>query len=105
MKKRLLSAFLCMVMLTAMLPFASAASDLDGHWAKTYIEYLDQEGVINPSATTGKYEPNRDMTRAEFMRYINRAFHFTETAAISYTDVPRNAWYYDTVQILSLIHI
>lgn len=99
MKKRLLSALLCMVMLTAMLPFASAASDLDGHWAKTYIEYLDREGVINPSATTGKYEPNRDMTRAEFMRYINRAFHFTETAAISYTDVPRNAWYYDTVQI------
>lgn len=99
MKKRLLSAFLCMFMLTAMLPFASAASDLDGHWAKTYIEYLDREGVINPSATTGKYEPNRDMTRAEFMRYINRAFHFTEMAAISYTDVPRNAWYYDTVRI------
>lgn len=99
MKKRLLSAFLCMFMLTAMLPFASAASDLDGHWAKTYIEYLDREGVINPSATTGKYEPNHDMTRAEFMRYINRAFHFTEMAAISYTDVPRNAWYYDTVRI------
>lgn len=99
MKKRLLSALLCMAMLTVMLPFASAASDLEGHWAKTYIEYLDREGVINPSATTGKYEPNRDMTRAEFMRYINRAFHFTETAAISYTDVPRNAWYYETIQI------
>lgn len=99
MKKRLLSALLCVAMLTVMLPFASAASDLDGHWAKTYIEYLDREGVINPSATTGKYEPNRDMTRAEFMRYINRAFHFTEMAAISYTDVPRNAWYYDTVRI------
>lgn len=99
MKKRLLSALLCMAMLTVMLPFASAASDLDGHWSKTYIEYLDREGVINPSATTGKYEPNRDMTRAEFMRYINRAFHFTQTEAISYTDVPRNAWYYETVQI------
>ena len=99
MKKRLLSAFVCMAMLTAMLPFASAASDLEGHWAKTYIEYLDREGVINPSATTGKYEPDRDMTRAEFMRYINRAFHFTEMAAISYTDVPKNAWYYDTIRI------
>ncbi len=99
MKKRLLSAFVCMAMLTAMLPFASAASDLEGHWAKTYIEYLDREGVINPSATTGKYEPDRDMTRAEFMRYINRAFHFTEMTAISYTDVPKNAWYYDTIRI------
>ena len=42
MKKRLLSAFLCMVMLTAMLPFASAASDLDGHWAKTYIHQSER---------------------------------------------------------------
>lgn len=99
MKKRLISALLCMAMLMVTLPLASAASDLEGHWAKNYIEYLDQEGVINPSATTGKYEPNRDMTRAEFMRYINRAFHFTEMAAISYIDVPKNAWYYDTIQI------
>lgn len=99
MKKRLLSALLCIIMLMAMVPLASAASDLEGHWAKAYIEYLDQEGVINPSKTTGKYEPDRDMTRAEFMRYINRAFHFTETAEISYADVPSNAWYYETIQI------
>ena len=98
MRKRLLSALLGAVMLMTMIP-AAFASDLDGHWAQTFIEYLDQEGVINPSATTGLYEPNRDMTRAEFMRYINRAFHFTETAEISYSDVPSNAWYYETVQI------
>ena len=86
-------------MLVAMLPTALAASDIESHWAKSYIEYLDREGVINPSATTGNYEPDRDMTRAEFMRYINRAFHFTETTSISYTDVPSNAWYYETIQI------
>ena len=99
MKKRLLSVLLCMAMLTAMLPLAAAASDLDGHWAKTYIEYLDQEGVINPSQTEGTYEPDRDVTRAEFMRYINRAFHFTETTSISYSDVQASAWYYETIQI------
>ena len=98
MKKRLLSALLSMAVFVAMLPYAFA-SDLDGHWAKTYIEYLDREGVINPSATTGMYEPNRDMTRAEFMRYINRAFHFTETAPISYSDVTTGTWYYETIQI------
>ena len=69
------------------------------HWAKTFIEYLDQEGIINASATTGNYEPDRDMTRAEFMRYINRAFHFTEEASISFSDVQTNAWYYATIQI------
>ncbi len=88
-----------MVMLLTMLPMAFAASDIENHWAKNYIQYLDKEGVINASATTGQYQPNRVMTRAEFMRYINRAFHFTETAAISYTDVQSNAWYYETVRI------
>jgi len=98
MKKRLLSAFLCAAMLVTMIP-AAFASDLDGHWSKNFIEYLDAEGIINPSATTGKYEPERKVTRAEFMRYVNRAFHFTEKAGISYSDVQSNSWYYDTVRI------
>ena len=68
-------------MLATMIP-AAFASDLDGHWSKNFIEYLDDEGIINPSATTGKYEPERKVTRAEFMRYVNRAFHFTEKAVL-----------------------
>lgn len=99
MKKRLLATLLSVVMLLTMMPMAFAASDIDNHWAKSYIQYLDKEGVINASATTGKYQPDRVMTRAEFMRYINRAFHFTEQAAISYTDVKPGAWYYETVRI------
>ena len=99
MKKRLLSALLCAAMLLLSLPAAFAASDLDGHWAKKYIDYLADEDIINPSATTGKYSPDAKVTRAEFMRYINRAFHFEETASITYTDVPKSAWYYETVCI------
>lgn len=99
MKKRLLSALLCAAMLLLSLPAAFAASDLDGHWAKKYIDYLADEDIINPSATTGKYSPDAKVTRAEFMRYINRAFHFEETTSITYTDVPKSAWYYETVCI------
>ena len=99
MRKRLLAALLSAVLLLTLVPAAFAASDLDGHWAKKYIDYLADEDIINPSATTGKYQPDTKVTRAEFMRYINRAFHFTETASISYTDVPKSAWYYETVCI------
>ena len=99
MKKRWLSVLLCAAMLVSMIPAALAASDIDTHWAKKYITYLDQEGVINPSAKTGLYTPDAKITRAEFMRYINRAFHFEETTAISYSDVKTTAWYYDTVRI------
>ncbi len=99
MRKRLLAALLSVVLVLSFVPAAFAASDLDGHWAKKYIDYLADEDIINPSATTGKYQPDAKVTRAEFMRYINRAFHFTETTSISYTDVPKSAWYYETVCI------
>lgn len=99
MKRRLLSLLMAVSLLLGMAPNAFAASDITGHWAETFINYLNDEGVYKPSASTGKFEPSRAMTRAEFMRYVNRAFHFTETAAISYSDVKPTAWYYETVQI------
>lgn len=89
-------------MLLAAAPAALAdneGSDIANNWAKTYIEYLHEEGVMNPSSSTGLYSPAALVTRAEFMRYINRAFHFEEMADISFTDVSSTAWYYDTVRI------
>lgn len=95
--RRFLSALLAAVMLVGTLPAASAASDIDSHWAKPYITALHDIGVVNPSSS-GAYSPNQAIMRWEFMRYINRAFGFTEKASISFTDVPANATYYDTVQ-------
>ena len=45
MKKRLLAALLSAVLLLTLVPTAFAASDLDGHWAKKYIDYLADEDV------------------------------------------------------------
>ena len=99
MKKRILAAVLSAALSFGAQPFALAANDITGHWAQKYITYLNEEGVIYPSATTGNYTPGAKVTRAEFMRYINRAFHFTEKETISYSDVGQNEWYYETIQI------
>jgi len=90
---------MCAAALCGFIPTAHAVSDIVGHWSEPYIMYLDAEGIINPSSSTGFYEPDRKVTRAEFMRYINRAFHFTEKATITYEDVPEKSWYYEPVQI------
>ena len=60
---------------------------------------LHELGIINPSASTGNYTPEAAVTRWEFMRYINRAFDFTEKASISYSDVQTSDPYYETIQI------
>ncbi|MDO4271287.1 MAG: X2-like carbohydrate binding domain-containing protein [Eubacteriales bacterium] len=96
--KRFLSAVLAAALLVCTLPTAFAASDIDNHWAKTYITELNKIGVINPSSS-GSYSPEQAIMRWEFMRYINRAFGFTEKASISFTDVASSDTYYETVQI------
>lgn len=96
--KRLLSAMLALVLLTGLLPAANAASDIENHWAKTYLTELHTLGVINPSGD-GLYTPDAKIARWEFMRYINRAFGFTETDPISFSDVAIGSTYYETVQI------
>lgn len=78
--KKVLSAVLTAALLVSTVPAAFAASDIDGHWAKSYITELHENGIINPSASTGNYGPDDKVTRWEFMRYINRAFGFTEKA-------------------------
>ena len=77
--KRFLSAVLAVALLLCTLPAAFAASDIENHWAKTYLLELNELGVINPSSE-GKYTPDQEIRRWEFMRYINRAFGFTEKA-------------------------
>lgn len=100
MKKRILAALMSASMIIGTMPTAFAASDITGHWSEKYITYLNEQGVINPSAQTGNYTPDATISRAEFIRYINRAFHFTEKAEINYTDVNNpDAWYYPEIQI------
>ena len=98
--KRLLSVLLTMALLCAcVVPAVSAVDDITGHWAEPYLRAMNEHGVIKPNGS-GSYTPNAIITRAEFMRYINRAFGFTQKADISkYTDVTSDKWYYESVQI------
>ena len=96
--KKLFSGVLSAALLLFTMPLALAANDLEGSWARPYIEYLGQipyngetGGVIRPNSTTGNYDPDKQVTRAEFMRYINRAFNFTAGIRTPYRLPPSTA--------------
>ncbi len=77
----------------------AASDDITGHWSEPYFRSLNAHGIINPNGR-GQYTPKTAISRAEFMRYINRAFGFTEEADISkYKDVPKDQWYYQSVRV------
>lgn len=78
---------------------ASAAklTDINGHWAKKYIEYGVEKGYIN-GYTDGTFKPDGTVTRAEFSKMINNAVKLSSRKDSTFSDVSRLDWYYADVQ-------
>ncbi|WP_339222007.1 S-layer homology domain-containing protein [Paenibacillus sp. FSL W7-1332] len=68
--------------------------DIQGHWAQSNIERMANKLIVNGSAD-GMFDPNRTVTRAEFVAMLVRALGLTEKPQLSsYSDVgPNGIWY------------
>lgn len=75
--------------------------DIDNHWAKPQILEFVEKGYINGYEINGKHEfrPENPITRAEFVKLINRTFGFTEKTTPAFGDVDKKEWYYDEISI------
>jgi hypothetical protein len=101
--KKLLSSFLILSMLllsisSAFVAAATSTSDIKGHWAENEISAWIDKGFIK-GYEDGNFKPGNNITRAEFIALINRSFGFTETTAISFSDVAAGNWAYAEVAI------
>ncbi|WP_164716674.1 DUF7594 domain-containing protein [Paenibacillus whitsoniae] len=66
-------------------------------WARTMVESLAAREIVAGTGT-GVFEPNRSITRAEFLKLLLAALDLkAERAASSFKDVSSEAWYYQTV--------
>ena len=66
-------------------------------WGYESIERAAQLGYVN-GVGGGKFEPNRQLTRAEFVTMLYRmAGKSAASTVATFTDVPQNAWYRDAV--------
>jgi len=83
------------------IPAASVSqfTDLENHaWAKDAISRLVARRIINgTSATT--YAPGKNITRADFITLVVRAFGFRADFDSNFSDVPAGAYYYNAVGI------
>lgn len=76
-------------------------SDIDGHWAASYIQYVASKGIMNGTGK-GKFEPNIKMTRAMFVQTLfnaEKALYETNPTGIanSFKDVVPGSWYEEAV--------
>lgn len=82
-------------------------TDTAGHWASGAIGDLADRLIVSGGGD-GKFKPASPMTRAEFATILVKALGLktsadagTAAGAASFTDVPRQAWYYDAVATAS----
>lgn len=84
--RRKLAVFLVVVFLMvtfvpsvfASMPAVEGYIDIAGHWAEEAINKWSEKGIIY--GYNGRFNPDSDITRAEFCAIINRIFGFTEKA-------------------------
>ena len=96
-RKRAAALLLSGVMLMASVHLSPPAS-ADNAWVMDSVNKLTQWGVIT-GRDTGDQALNSVISRAEITAMVNRAYGYTETGAIPFTDVPSSAWYSDDISI------
>ena len=74
-------------------------SDLgEAEWARESITELGRRGVVS-GVGDGKFEPNRPVTREEFVKMLVAAVGAEHGGEISFTDVDPSAWYYSYISV------
>ncbi|MFR3072774.1 MAG: S-layer homology domain-containing protein, partial [Paeniclostridium sp.] len=76
----------------------SRINDIDGHWAKADIEKFIKLGYVN-GYEDNTFRPENQITRAEFIKLVNRVFNLTEKANPNFKDISSQDWYYEDLRI------
>jgi hypothetical protein len=108
-KKSDLLLFIFLLTFTFVVPMQAFAaepqySDMKEHWSKE--EVIDASGLGIFQGYGGKFHPNDDITRAQFVTALIRAMDVdiqSSKASFDFQDVKQGKWYYEYVQ--AAIHV
>lgn len=97
-------AFIIMFLVVQVIPFSgvtraesqSSLQDINLHWAKEEINEWVSNGLISGYADQ-TFQPNKVITRAEYISLVNKAFGYFHQAEQTFTDVPAGKWFYNDV--------
>lgn len=93
-RKRVCAFVLCLCMLLGLIPaFTPSAQAAESNY---YLDRLVSWDIMRGDQF-GNLEPNRSITRAEFVTMLNRTFGYTKTGAQPFRDVTTRDWYYDDI--------
>ncbi len=67
-------------------------ADMVGHWANYDVEFMANEGLVS-GVSENAFDPEAQITRAEYVTILDRALGFELITGESFTDVAQDAWY------------
>lgn len=76
----------------------------ESHWANEAITYLSERKVLNGNPD-GSFSPEKQITRAEFVKVICEAFGLYAENGIDFADVESGSWYEKYCKIASKLEI
>ncbi|WP_338825529.1 hypothetical protein MHOCP_11070 [Moorella humiferrea] len=79
------------------LEYRADFADLAGHWAARDVEIMAARHIA-AGVGEGRFEPDREITRAEFTSLLQRVLGLPAPGAVTgFSDVPPEAWYAPSV--------
>ena len=97
-KNKILYALLILTMIISISNISyGEIMDIEKHWAREDIVYLMEKGVMG-GYNDGTFRPDKDITRAEFLKMVNNVFGFTKESDIAFRDVKEDSWFYEDVK-------
>lgn len=95
--KKILSIIITLSIVFSSFGVIGIAAESD-HWAYSMIGGLLNDGTVSGDQS-GNLNLDNYITRAEFVKTINRYFNLTEKSLSGFSDVSENKWYYDEMLI------
>ena len=95
-RTRALSLVLTLALLLGLVPGLDLGGGASAHWAESYLTQLVEWGFVRPDQVT---QPDRQLTRADFMAITNRAYGYSDQGPTPFEDIKVSDWFYDDVEI------
>ncbi|WP_346046391.1 S-layer homology domain-containing protein, partial [Paraclostridium tenue] len=73
-------------------------NDVEGHWAEKTIKLFVEKGFIN-GYEDKTFKPDNSMTRAEFVKVVNKVFGYNQMGTEQFDDVNESDWFYSDICI------
>ena len=95
-RTRALSLVLTLALLLGLVPGLDLDGGASAHWAESYLTQLVEWGFVRPNQVT---QPDKQLTRADFMAITNRAYGYSDQGPTPFEDIQVSDWFYDDVEI------